>query len=228
MKLARHPRLDALCGEYLVGTMRGRARRRFERALKEEPFVAARLATWQRTFAPRPSDQMRIQPHPGTWRRLESDLGLARYREPWWRRVGLWRVWATAATAALVIVAGMEFQRFEAPRQLVEVAKLGTKEQPGTVTASLSADRALLELHSARPIEAGPAQSYELWLIPKEGGAPLSLAVLGRLDARLVVPEGHRARLQAGATFAVSVEPAGGSPTGAPTGPVILTGAIQS
>ena len=96
------------------------------------------------------------------------------------------------------------------------------------LTASLSKDHQFLELRSARPIEAGPQQSYELWLIPKEGDAPLSLAVLGRLDARLIVPAGHRARLQVGATLAVSVEPAGGSPTGAPTGPVILAGAIQT
>jgi anti-sigma-K factor RskA len=228
MKLARHSRLDALCGEYLLGTMRGRPRRRFERALKQEPLVAARLAYWQRSYAPRPSEQMRIQPDPNTWRRLEADLELARYREPWWRRSAVWRTWATVATAALVIVAGIEFQRWEAPRALVEVAKLGTKEQPAVVTASLSTDREFLQLRASRPIEASPGQSYELWVIPKEGGAPLSLAVLGRLDARLVVPEGHRKRLQAGATLAISVEPAGGSPTGAPTGPVIMTGAIQS
>jgi anti-sigma-K factor RskA len=43
MKLARDPNLDALCGEYLLGTLRGAARRRFERALREEPLVAARL-----------------------------------------------------------------------------------------------------------------------------------------------------------------------------------------
>jgi anti-sigma-K factor RskA len=228
MRLARHRHLDALCGEYLVGTMRGRPRRRFERALKQEPLVAARLAYWQRIYAPRPSNEMRVQPDPKTWRRLENELGLAQFKKPWWRRLGLWRLWATGATAALVVLVGMQIQQYEAPRQLVEVARLGTKEQPGTVTASLSKDHQFLELRAARPVEAGPAQSYELWLIPKEGGAPLSLAVLGRLDARLVVPEGHRRRLQAGATLAISVEPAGGSPTGAPTGPVILVGAIQT
>ena len=37
------PVLDALCGEYLVGTLRGAARRRFERALREEPLVGGRL-----------------------------------------------------------------------------------------------------------------------------------------------------------------------------------------
>ena len=82
------------------------------------------------------------------------------------------------------------------------------------------------ELRAARPVVAGPLQSYELWVIP-EGGAPISLAVLGQLDGTLRVPEGHVERLRKGALLAISVEPAGGSPTGAPTGPVILSGAIS-
>jgi anti-sigma-K factor RskA len=228
MRLARHRLLDALCGEYLVGTLRAGPRRRFERALREEPLVAARLATWQRGFAPRPSAHMRVQPDPATWRRLETGLDLAKFKRRWWRRVGLWRLWATAATAALVVVVGIQIQRVEAPRQLTEIARLGAKDQAPMVTASLSKDHQFLELRSARPVEAGAQQSYELWLIPKEGGAPLSLAVLGRLDARLIVPQRYRTRLQSGATLAVSVEPAGGSPTGAPTGPVILVGAVKA
>jgi anti-sigma-K factor RskA len=229
MRFARHRHLDALCGEYLLGTLRGRARRRFERALKDEPGVAARLAYWQRTFAPRPADTMHVQPDPKTWRRLQRELQLARYRTPWWRRANVWRAWAAAATAALVVVVGVQLRRATVePPPLVEVARLAAKDQPPAVTAAVSPDRAWLELRAARPIEAGPAQSYELWVIPAEGGAPLSLAVLGRLDARFVVPEAHRARLRAGATLAVSVEPAGGSPTGAPTGPVILAGKIET
>ena len=59
-----------------------------------------------------------------------------------------------------------------------------------------------------------------------EGGAPLSLAVLGSLDARVPVAPAHSKRLVQGAKLAVSVEPAGGSPTGGPTGPVIIAGQI--
>ena len=47
MRLAAHPGIDALCGEYLVGTLRGAARRRFERARREEPLVAQRLDYWE-------------------------------------------------------------------------------------------------------------------------------------------------------------------------------------
>jgi anti-sigma-K factor RskA len=95
------------------------------------------------------------------------------------------------------------------------------------VTAHRSRDGRTLALTASDAMVAGTNQSYELWLIPAEGGDPVSLGVLGALDARIVVAESERPRLRAGATLAVSVEPAGGSPTGKPTGPVILTGRIS-
>jgi anti-sigma-K factor RskA len=107
-----------------------------------------------------------------------------------------------------------------------QIAQLEGKVDTARVTAALSQDRTTLELHPVRPVIAGPTQSYELWLIPVEGGAPLSLAVLGNLDARIPVAPAHSRRLVAGAKLAISVEPAGGSPTGGPTGPVILAGQI--
>ena len=47
MKINNPAWLDALCGEYIIGTLRGPARRRFERALSEEPLVSLRLKHWQ-------------------------------------------------------------------------------------------------------------------------------------------------------------------------------------
>ena len=61
MRLEDSPALDALCGEYLVGTLQGAARRRFERALREEPRVALRLEHWRR-MAPRYSTMIEVEP----------------------------------------------------------------------------------------------------------------------------------------------------------------------
>jgi anti-sigma-K factor RskA len=83
-----------------------------------------------------------------------------------------------------------------------------------------------LELRAARPTTAEPAKSYELWLLPAEGGA-ISLAVLNSLDARFALPPGQVERLRTGAKLAVTLEPAGGSPEGKATGPVILIGEIK-
>jgi anti-sigma-K factor RskA len=98
MRLAPRPVLDALRGEYVVGTLRGAARRRFERALREEPLVRGRLEYWQSVVAPRYTKMMEAQPTAAVWNRLERELGLARYRTPWHKRAGFWRGWAVAAT----------------------------------------------------------------------------------------------------------------------------------
>jgi anti-sigma-K factor RskA len=225
VKLARHPHLDALCGEFLLGTLRGAARRRFDRALREEDRVALRLRYWQRLFALRPSAAIEVQPDPSSWRRLRRELGLDRARPPWWQRAGFWRAWAVGATAALLLALSVKLLRPVEP-PLAEVAQLAGEPGLARVAAALSTDGRTLRLRASRPVLAGPQQSYELWLIPAEGGAPISLAVLGALDAQFAVPATQVGRLRAGAKLAVSVEPAGGSPTGAPTGPVILVGEI--
>ncbi|MEP6608088.1 MAG: anti-sigma factor [Burkholderiaceae bacterium] len=227
MKLARHRHLDGLIGEYLLGTLRGRARRRFERAAREEAGVALRLRMLQHDFAPRYSDRVALTPPVTGWQRLERELNLSQYRGPWYSRVSFLRGWALGATAALMFGIAVLTLRGTPDITLTPVAQLAAKGDAATVVAALSSDRRTLQLRAARPIIAGPSQSYELWVIP-EGGAPLSLAVLGRVDATLEVPEGHRRQLRKGAQLAISVEPAGGSPTGAPTGPVILSGAITT
>ena len=226
MRIGESAALDALCGEYLLGTLRGRARRRFERALREEPRVATRLAYWQRAYVPKPSTMIELQPPARVWKQLERELQLARYRTPWHRRLGVWRAFAVAATAAVALGIGFEVLRPVETGPAVQIAELEGKADVARVIARLSRDGRTLELKPARAVIAGQNQSYELWLLPAEGGPPVSLAVLGSLEARFPVPSAQVERLRAGGKLAVSVEPAGGSPTGAPTGPVILVGSI--
>ncbi len=59
------------------------------------------------------------------------------------------------------------------------------------------------------------------------GGTPHSLGLLANHGGTaLTLTADNRARIAAGATLAVSLEPLGGSPTGLPTGPVVATGAL--
>jgi anti-sigma-K factor RskA len=168
-----------------------------------------------------------MQPPRRVWQRLERQLGLARYRVPWHRRAGFWRAWAAAATVALVLALGVQFVRQQVEPEVVQIAQLAGKDEAIQVTAHRSRDGRTLLLRATRPVLASQAQSYELWLIPAEGGNPISLAVLGSLDAQFAVRATHAERLRPGATLAVSTEPAGGSPTGKPTGPVILAGRVS-
>ena len=73
-------------------------------------------------------------------------------------------------------------------------------------------------------------RDLELWSIPA-GGAPLSLGLLVMQpdgSATLVLSDEGLARRAQGAVLAISLEPRGGSTTGAPTGPVLYTGKLKS
>jgi anti-sigma-K factor RskA len=231
MKLATHRALDALAAEYVLGTLRGAARRRFERALAHEPLVAARVNYWLQRINLKPSTAQAVQPSSAVWKRIERELNLRALQPPWYARMNLWRTWALAASAVLVLVLGAQLIRLSEPTvELNAIAQLAGDDaavRGTTVAALLSRDGKRLALRAERAIVADAARSYELWLLPDGGGAPISLAVLSSLDAEFAVPAAQVGRISRGAKLAVSVEPAGGSKTGAPTGPVILVGAVS-
>lgn len=84
------------------------------------------------------------------------------------------------------------------------------------------------ELRLTEAALADAARSAELWVIPAGDTVPHSLGLLRAHGATaLKLSPGQRARIAAGATLAVSLEPIGGSPTGLPTGPVVASGALQ-
>jgi anti-sigma-K factor RskA len=72
-----------------------------------------------------------------------------------------------------------------------------------------------------------PGKSYELWLVSDRFPAPRSLGIVG--DREFTVDDKLAAYDQGtvtNATFAVSLEPEGGSPTGVATGPILWTGKL--
>ena len=74
---------------------------------------------------------------------------------------------------------------------------------------------------------ARTAQAHELWLLPESGAAPISLGVLDPTgDTQRPLPPEVAAQLRPGAGLAISLEPAGGAPGGAPTGPITYRGRL--
>jgi len=70
-------------------------------------------------------------------------------------------------------------------------------------------------------------RSYELWLISSKFQNPRSLGVVGgqEFTAR-PIPANIDADTVRGGSYAISLEPVGGSPSGVPTGPVLFTGKL--
>jgi anti-sigma-K factor RskA len=72
-----------------------------------------------------------------------------------------------------------------------------------------------------------PGKSFELWLVSEKLQRPRSLGVIGGNDfTTRPVLESYDTDIVNEATYAVTIEPEGGSPTGAATGPIVFTGKL--
>jgi anti-sigma-K factor RskA len=80
---------------------------------------------------------------------------------------------------------------------------------------------------SVRRIGAEPQQdkSYQLWMVSSAYPAPRSLGVIGADTQDMSLASYNKDAIES-ATYAISLEPQGGSPTGAPTGPVMYSGKL--
>jgi len=146
---------------------------------------------------------------------------------PWWASLGLWRGLAFAGFAlAFALAITMLAPRGERPFESVVVVLAGPDAKPVLVATAERGSR-YLTVKAVTPVEVARDRALELWMLP-DGKPPLSLGLVpasGIDRVALRAPVGIA--LQDIPALAVSLEPAGGSPTGAPTGPVLYTGRVE-
>lgn len=226
------PRLRALlAGEYVLGTLRGRARRRFERLLLEDPALRQRVEDWDMKLNLMVTSIPPLRPPERVWRAIRARIAPARTEAPgWWNPLALWRALAAAALLTGVVL-GIQLARppaLETPPARVAVLT-GAQGQPAWIVAVVAkpGEAPSLRFTALKPQTLSPEKSFELWLIPGDEGVPISAGLLpptGR-GVHVLSPSAQQALNNARA-LAVSLEPKGGSPTGAPTGPVLFQGLL--
>ncbi|MFM9842444.1 MAG: anti-sigma factor domain-containing protein [Dongiaceae bacterium] len=224
---------DRLAAEYALGTLRGAARRRFQKLMAGDPALRDLTLQWELRLNDLAAIAKPVMPRPQLWQAIDRALGpvprpqhersglLSRL----WESLGFWRastLGAAAVAAALVlyIAAG----RPVAPETRYIAVLIDDQATP-VLVASLEAVDGKLSIKSVKTTEVAANQDLELWLLPPQGAAPRSLGVLKGMQALVKLTEGDASDLTQGA-LAVSLEPSGGSATGAPTGPVLFSGAI--
>jgi anti-sigma-K factor RskA len=228
MNLRNNPALcDRLAAEYVLGTLKGGARRRFERHLRDDAVVRRTTDAWQARLVPMAEFARAAAPAGQVWERIARRLNLPVRHAAWkfWRHgsLGFWRSLGTASTAAaLVLATVLGTQWLSAPRLDYVSTLSDDKAQPVlVVTGDSRRQRLSVKLTGQERVADG--KTLQLWAVPKQG-KPRSLAVLaGRSEVELPLTE--RAVGADVAMLAVSLEPQGGSPDpDGPTGPILYKG----
>lgn len=229
MDYGKPERADALAAEYVAGTLRGRARSRFEALLPSHPALQRAVREWQDRLIPLTTTVPEVAPPPRVWSGIEDRLFPAPAVQPWWQRLGLWRALSGTALAGVVGLGVMLGNPPSAQAPVVVVLEsTGAAVNPATIVASFSSDGRAVVARPLTRVSLASDRVLELWWAP-ENGAPTSLGLI-KADGATVLSRGQLPGGLRGSGIdhmAVSIEPPGGSPTGKPTGPVVFYGKLQ-
>jgi anti-sigma-K factor RskA len=230
----RSERLDALAAQYVLGTLGPRARRRLAAIARRDATVAAAIAAWDGRLSGLAAGVAPVVPAPRVWNAIRHRLGFtddrgatgAVARTPWWSSLGWWRALATVGFVLAIAFGVSLFAPGPERAEQVVVVLAGPDAKPALIATADRGSR-LLNVKAVAPVQIAAGRALELWMLP-QGQNPRSLGLIPATGiGRVTLPDTAGAVLQNIPALAVSVEPAGGSPTGLPTGPVIYTGAVQ-
>ena len=225
------PEDSAEAAEYALGLLSGSERSAFEARLASDADLRAELAAWQSRFAEiAMSEVEEVTPPARVEKALLDRLFPAPEAQPGWiERFGLARLYGAVfllAALLLWVVVDLPPRPAYPPENAAYSAQIAAEDGSLVVIAQYDAARGELYLERQEG-DARPGRDLELWLIAGEE-APISLGVLNRDQGRerlALAPELETA-LSDG-VLAISDEPRGGSPTGAPTGDVLAVGAVS-
>ncbi|WGM38525.1 anti-sigma factor [Caulobacter sp. NIBR1757] len=230
-----HPQ-DLRAAEYALGVLEGDAWAEAQALARSDAAFADAVETWELRLAVLADFVPEIRPPERVWEAIRLRLGptAANDNSKWWNSIDVWRGLTAASVAVGAIAIGILVS--PNPDPVVKPPPVVVATAPWTAVvaapdggpklAAITVDTDLKRIVvTPLALTAEQARSLELWVVPGDGSAPRSLGLV-KADGATVLAAALPVEAR-GAALAISREPAGGSPTGAPTGPILGVGALS-
>ncbi len=227
--------IDALAGEYVLGTLSAAERRAVAERREREAELDVAIRAWEARLAPMIDTLSPVAPPPNLYSKVRAQIGLSSHvvslkarEQSLVRSARRWRNMAAGMTALAASLAGVLSWRVslerDVPTQYTAVLQSGSDKPAFLLTVDTETHKLVVSAINAPKQEA---KTYEVWLVSDKMPAPKSLGVMDEGDMHVMpMKDGDETSMFMNATYAVSLEPAGGSPTGKPSGPVLYTGKL--
>src|SRR5665213_1834663 len=217
---------ELLAAEYALGVLAGTDRAAAEWLFERDYNFARMVGEWEQRLTPWARNIEEVSPPPHIWSAIEAALPApAPQRASLWQSLMFWPGLALAGALTAACLGGLVYFGALGGHELL----VATIEGGGNrvFVATVDAKRGSIAVVPAS-FSADATRVPELWLIPADGKPrPLGLLRSDRA-VTITIPSEYVAQTVSSASLAVSLEPPGGSTTGAPTGPVIGTGKLTS
>lgn len=216
------PEDEALAAEYVLRLLDADAERAFEERLLNEPELRRQVQFWEAEFALLNDDLEDVAPPPSVKSRVLAEVTAETTppRRGWiWAWIAFPTLVAIATAVFLVLSPQLSDPAFDPAFHATLVSEDGALR----IEAGYAPDGNLFRVIPEQGMPA-PGRDFELWVIGDGADAPVSLGVIPEDRETTFEISPDIAALIEGGTLAVSDEPEGGSPTGAPTGAILAAG----
>jgi anti-sigma-K factor RskA len=235
MNLLHPERLERLSREYVLGTLTGRARRRFERLLTEAPLAARVVLRWQQRFDVLAAGVPPLQPRDQVWSGLQQRLFAQRDAQA----SGLWsrlrallapRVLGGVLAGVLMATVVLRLQ----PQWLALETRTDTLPQSyvgllvndagqATLLASSRRHGRTLTVKLLQPLQVPDGQVARLWALPRDGAPFLVGMVPASGTATIALTDSAEKMFFSVARLGVTIEPVAAG-AAAPSTPYVASG----
>lgn len=208
--------LNSLAGEYVLGTLRGLARKRFQRLLLSSNQAREAISMWEQNLNNLASAITPQTPSDDVWQqiiqRIENQPQQSKkviHTKP-----SLWRTWSFVATAACIVLAFLVIEPATKIENTQQIALVQNQDKQSLWF--IDVNEQALSIKASSRLVAQTNKDYELWMILKGQDTPISLGLLPKQGGKILLKD-KRFNASNITLLAVSLEPIGGSPNGLPT-----------
>lgn len=212
---------DRLAAEYVLGTLHGAARRRFERALAQSDALRKAVADWRSRIDPLGGMLPPQTPPASVWHRIERRIAPARSRGLW-DSLAFWRGLGLAASALAVTLAVLPLLLLPPQPDMPEkvAVVMGETSKAGWVITGTRGHRMLVR--ALEPPTMPEGKACVLWLV-WDDGKQMPLGMLPeRGEMQMPMPPMDREPYRA--QVVVSIETMQDMPMEKPAGPMVYKG----
>lgn len=212
---------NALAAEYVLGTLRGPARQRFQKLMMQHSSISEATLTWEQHLNGLGQSIPPVKPDNIVWQRIERQLGLEIKPEKTnvvpiaKAKPRIWQSIAALASAAAVVLAVLlvNVQPTASP-EIQQLALFNNEEQELLWALEIGKDS--IGVRATKQFQAKANADYELWIVAADGRPPISLGILPKSGKLQLAKPDLFDQIDI-AALAVSLEPLGGSLNGSPT-----------
>ncbi|HVZ01081.1 MAG TPA: anti-sigma factor [Dongiaceae bacterium] len=219
---------DGRAAEYVLGTLSLAERLAFEAELAGDPALRRAVAAWSARLQPLADSVAPVAPPTELRARVLAQIAPAPAAGQRPFSLGRWLAWTFGLSAlAGAVAVALVFLTTPQPPEAAGFAMLHRATASNDVIAFQIDKKRQDMVVLASAAAPGPGRDYELWVLPPNK-PPISLGIVkAGLREERPLPAAAAPYITDFANLAISVEPSGGSPSGAPTGPVLFTGLFR-